>query len=90
MIKVYQLLHGNIDQDPSQFIQLDPSTRTRGHRWKLVKPIAVTRARRAAFGVRIVNDWNSLPSQVVEAASLNQFKARLDSNWAHCMYDSPD
>ena len=90
MIRVYQLLHGAIDQDPNKFLHLDVSSRTRGHRWKLLKPTAVTRTRRAAFSIRIINDWNSLPSQVVEAHSLNQFKARLDSHWAHLMYDIPD
>ena len=30
------------------------------------------------FNNRIVNDWNALPKDVVEAKSINSFKARLD------------
>ena len=90
MIRVYQLLHGMIDQDPAQFLSLANSSRTRGHQWKLVKPSATSRVRRAAFSCRVVNDWNSLPATVVAACSLDQFKARLDSHWTDCMYDIPD
>ena len=90
MIKVYQLIHGAVDQDLSQFLQFDVASRTRGHRWKLVKPAAITRARRNAFSIRVVNDWNCLPSHIVEARSLDQFKARRDAYWVHSMYDTPD
>ena len=90
MIRVYQLLHGMIDQDPAQFLSLANSARTRGHQWKLIKPSATSRVRRAAFSFRVVNDWNSLPATVVAACSLDQFKARLDSHWTDRMYDIPD
>ena len=30
---------------------------------------------------RVVNDWNALPESLVLAASMNAFKARLDSFW---------
>jgi len=33
------------------------------------------------FSARIVNIWNSLPNSVVEACSVNAFKARLDKVW---------
>ena len=34
--------------------------------------------RRNFFTQRVVNLWNSLPSEAVEATSLNVFKARID------------
>jgi len=41
------------------------------------------------FKERIVNLWNSLPSLVVEALSVNCFKMRLDKFWSNqdVLYD---
>jgi len=39
--------------------------------------------RKYSFSNRITtNMWNSLPDSVVMAASVNQFKNRLDKHWA--------
>jgi len=35
------------------------------------------------FSARIVNNWNSLPNSVVDACTVNAFKARLDKFWKH-------
>ena len=35
------------------------------------------------FSARIVNIWHSLPNPVVEACSVNAFKACLDKIWSH-------
>jgi len=35
------------------------------------------------FSARIVNTWNSLPNPVVDACTVNAFKARLDKFWQH-------
>ena len=35
------------------------------------------------FTARIVNIWNSLPNSVVDATSVNAFRARLDKFWLH-------
>ena len=90
MIRVYQILHSGVDLDPNFFFQRDRNSRTRGHPYKLVKPRAATRVRRNAFAIRIINDWNSLPTEVVSAPSTNTFKARLDSHWSGLKYTIPD
>jgi len=33
------------------------------------------------FSARLVNIWNSLPNSVVDACTVNAFKARLDQFW---------
>jgi len=35
------------------------------------------------FSARIVNIWNSLPNSIVDANTVNAFKARLDKFWSH-------
>jgi len=35
------------------------------------------------FSARIVNIRNSLPNSVVDASTVNAFKARLDEFWSH-------
>jgi len=35
------------------------------------------------FSARIANIWNSLPNSVVDACTVNAFKARLDKFWQH-------
>ena len=90
MIRVYNLINGGIDQDHTQFFILDRDSRTRGHAFKLKKPDATTRPRRTSFGVRIVDEWNALPRNVVEASTLNAFKSSLDDHWRHRWYTVPE
>ena len=33
------------------------------------------------------NMWNNLPSDIIEAPSLNSFKSLLDNYWNNIMYD---
>jgi len=35
------------------------------------------------FSVRIVNIWNSVPNSILEASTINAFKARLDKFRSH-------
>ena len=89
MIMVYQLLHGGIDLDPWDFFTVATGRNTRGHAWRLIKPQAITRIRRNAFSVRVINDWNGLLPAVVLAETLNQFKNRLDSHWTQIAHAIP-
>ena len=89
MIAVYQMLHGGMDTPSEAFLSRNTTQLTRGHGWKLHKPRAKSRVRRNAFSFRVVNDWNSLPAEVVSADSVNQFKARLDRFWEGFAYQSP-
>ena len=55
--------------------------KTRGHRLKLPKDWAETTIKAHSFTHRVVNDWNSLPGQVISAPSVNAFKNKLDAHW---------
>ncbi|KAF0306369.1 hypothetical protein FJT64_022074 [Amphibalanus amphitrite] len=57
----------------------DRTPATRGHQWRLAKPRAVSRIRRNAFSIRVINDWNSLPSAaMVPPSRLSQLFVRPD------------
>ena len=55
---------------------------TRGHHLKLKKPAASKDIGKFFFTRRVVETWNSLPSKVVEAPSVNSFKNRIDRHWS--------
>ena len=90
MIKTYQIIQSDLDLYPETFFTAARDARTRGHTLKLNKQLAQSRARRQSFGVRVVNDWNALPADVVLAPTLNQFKARLDAHWASFRFFIPN
>ena len=54
---------------------------TRGHSLKLFKRRSRLKIRSNSFRNRVVDTWNSLQEQIVQAPSLNCFKSRLN-NWA--------
>lgn len=84
MIETYKIVHSLYDPDVSPSLPLSHNTRdmgTRGHQFKLYKERSEKRARLESFPNRIVNPWNSLPEEVVNAPSLNAFKNRLDKHW---------
>ena len=43
-------------------------------------------ARRMTFSNRVIDDWNALPSDIIEAESVNNLKTRLDIHWKDNMY----
>ena len=50
---------------------------TRGHKWKIFKPQHTLDVGKHTCSVRIINDWNSLSAEVVNAESLNIFKNKI-------------
>ena len=54
-------------------------TFTRGHKFKLERPFVNHVKTQNFFTYRIIDRWNALPSYVIEATSVNNFKNRLDS-----------
>ena len=79
MIETFKYVH-NYNKCDQPFTP-QPPTATRGHPFKLRKERAQTNIRFHFFGHRVVNVWNSLPSSVVSAPSVNSFKSRLDAAW---------
>ena len=80
MIEVYKYLT-SIYKVPSTTLQRETKSITRGNSSKLRKPYAKSSVRQNFFSVRVVNAWNSLPEEVVQAPTLNTFKNRIDKVW---------
>jgi hypothetical protein len=71
-IEVYKYLHGIYRVDSGDILPLDKreGMATRGHSLKLKKRDCRTSMRANYFGLRVVNFWNSLPEEVVQATSV--------------------
>ena len=59
-------------------IRLPSESNTRGHEYRVMRPLSNTNKGHNRFTSRVVNDWNKLPENVVHATSINNFKNRLD------------
>ena len=80
LVTVYRVVEG-LDQVDGLFtVRNDP--RLRGNGRTMTKPVATVRSRAQFFAVRVLNDWNALPADVVAAPSLAAFRERLDRAWA--------
>ena len=80
LIEVYKILQGHEGSDYTKFFKLSESN-TRGHNWKLEKREHHKSTLRGGwFAIRVVNPWNDLPAQVVNAPSIATFKTRLDKH----------
>ena len=64
--------------DPSKFLQKGPVDQHKRPHLKLIKPRSISLLRNKFFSRRVVDHWNSLPEEVVEAETVNAFKASLD------------
>ena len=79
MIEVYKLLMGKEQIDYEQFFRLaENHYGIRGHKKKLTKVRSRLDTRKFFFSQRVVNGWNSLPAEVVNAESVNSFKNAYD------------
>ena len=87
MITVFKILTGRLNVDKSKFFEMQLNTNTRGHSLKIFKQHARTFVTRQSFASRTINDWNMLPSHVVEATNVNMFKNELDRHCSQFIFE---
>ena len=75
MIEAYKFCHDLYTVDCG-ILGMANSSITRGHNLKLSRLTCRSRVRHDYFSQRIVEYWNSLPSDVVNASSVNSFNQR--------------
>jgi len=73
LIMLFKITHNLVALDFCSFCGLTNYTSTRGHNYKLVKPISHNNARQFSFACRRIDAWNDLPVNVVNALSLFKF-----------------
>ena len=79
LIETYKLLTGKEDINYRKFFQMNINgSNLRGHDKKLFKGRCRLEIRRNFFSQRVVDNWNSLPQEVIDAESVNGFKRMLD------------
>ena len=90
MIMMYKLMHGFMNISIDKFFTFNSGEMTlRGHNFKIFKPFAKTFVRRNCFFNRVIDDWNSLPYDIVNSVSINVFKNNLDKHWTNYHYEIP-
>ena len=77
-IEVFKTVNGYEDVDRNMFFKLKEDSRTRGHNVALVKEQCRLDMRKYSFSQRVINEWNKLPNDCVNASSVNMFKNRID------------
>ena len=77
-IEVFKIVNGYEDVDRNMFFKLKESSRTRGHKAALVKEQCRLDMRKYSFSQRVINKWNKLPNDCVNASSVNMFKNIID------------
>ena len=60
------------------FFKLKEGSTARGHKAAIVTEQCRLDMRRYSFSQRVINEWNKLPNDCVNAGSVNMFKNRID------------
>ena len=87
MITVFKIMSGRLNIQKNRFFEMQLNTNTRGHSLKIFKQHARTFVKQQSFASRIINDWNMLPSHVVEATNVDAFKNALAKHWSQFKFD---
>jgi len=78
LIAAFQYLKGAYRKDWENIFSKDWCDRTRSNAFKLSEGRFRLNVKKKFFTMRVVRHWNALPTEAVEAPSLETFKARLN------------
>ena len=82
MIETFKILSNIYDSRVTNFLSKSKFSTTRCHNFKLFVQHANFNIIKWFFSIRIVDIWNRLPSNVVNASNVMCFEKRLDKCWA--------
>jgi len=83
MAEVFKIVHNFFHLEAAVKLNFNTFCTTRGNKYKLQKSSCHYNTGKYAFSSGVVNMWNSLPNNVVEADTINTFKNRLDRYWSN-------
>ena len=87
LIYTYKLTHNLLDVDPVSLFTFRSSSTTRGHCYKIYKPRATSLQQSQFFSLRVINGWNSLQEDIVNADSIDLFKTYVDRFYYDYQYN---
>ncbi len=90
LVSVYSILNGRVNLPIDEFLETPANSDLRGHGFKLRHQLSHLARRKFVFPVRIIEPWNKLPPEVVDAASEEFFKIRLDGVWDTLLFRCSD
>ena len=79
LIEVFKMMRGFVNVNISDYVTVDQERATRSNGLKIIGKSFRSEESKYFFFNRIVNVWNSLPSQIVSSNTIEMFKHRLDS-----------
>jgi len=83
MIEVFKIVHDFYHLEAAVKLYFSTFSITRGNKYKLQKSSCHYYIRKYSFSSRVVNMWNSLSNDMVEADTINNFKNCLDKYWSN-------
>ena len=88
MLETYKIVRNKVNANKDHFFKFNVM-QTRRHQYILSKPMSTKLVRSQCFSHRVVNDWNSLEEEVVQAQTVNESKEKIDNYWKDQQYKSP-
>ena len=87
LIEVYKVMNKIYDPITTNSLFTESVvTHTRGHKFKLEKTRTNKKKYQMFFTNRVINAWNNLPAEAVEASSTNAFKNKIDHFYRAIMF----
>ena len=84
---VYKIAHG-LDGSPfNMFLCIMMYQQYLANGYKVIKKFCHVNVRKYSFSQQVVNDWNSLPTEVVQAPDVESFETKLDLFWNQFRFD---
>ena len=81
LLEMFKIMKGIYKMDKELFETKENITR--GHEMKIWKKQCRLNMRKQYFTQRIINDWNKLPTEAINAKTIVQFKSIIDPEFKH-------
>ena len=88
MIEVFKMCHNHYDPITIQTLLTHNNSNTRGNDFKLLKRRVNSTQYLNFFTNRVINPWNKLPRETVNAGSVNSFKHHIDHIYREHLYST--